>query len=286
MKKGNVSDMINAFTAQITNMLDNDNKIGLLAMMEDNGYPHAVFVNTIMALNENTLAWGQFIQGMSKRLLPEQKKAAFLAITQQMEVIRGKAVYSHEEKNGETFESFNKKPLFRYNSYFGIEKAHLMDLKYLLEPEKLSMAKIVIGALASRLAAAGVKPTGKVMNSKTRSLFMQLDGLKFIVYQDDDGFPWIVPCIQAAPVGRTSIVFSLQPYGNELMKIPKGARVAVYFTNMQLQSVMIKGTYRGIGRHLGVKSGVVDVEMVYNPMPPASGYIYPREPLCKVTTFS
>jgi len=277
--------MKDAFDAAVAGKLDNDNKIGLLAMMGEDGYPHVVFINTLMALNEKTLAWGQFIQGVSKRLLPKQKKAAFLAVTQDMDVIRGKAVYNHEETSGDVFERFNMKPLFRYNSYFGIEKAHLMDLKYILEMEKLKMAEIVSGALASRLAAAGVKSSNDAMNRKTRSLFAQLDGLKFVSYQDDDGFPWIVPCIQAAPVGNGSIVFSMRPYGKELERIPKDARVSVYFANMQLQNVMVKGIFRGVERHCGVKSGVVDIEMVYNPMPPASGYIYPREPIKKVTAF-
>jgi nitroimidazol reductase NimA-like FMN-containing flavoprotein (pyridoxamine 5'-phosphate oxidase superfamily) len=277
--------MKNAFTPQIAEKLDNDNKIGLLAIIGDDGYPHMVFINTITALDEKTLAWGQFIQGLSKRLLPEKKNAAFLAVTQEMDVFRGKAIYNHEEKTGEIFERFNMKPLFRYNSYFGIEKAHLMDLKSLLPPDKLKMTDIVIGALASRLAASAVKNDSDAMNSKTRSLFAQLAGLKFIAYEDDDGFPWIVPCIQAAPAGNGSIVFSLRPDGGEIKRIPKDARVAVYFTNMQLQSVMVKGTYRGIERRFGVKSGVVDVEMVYNPMPPASGYIYPREELKKVDQF-
>ena len=277
--------MRTTFDSLITGKLDNDNKIGLLAMMGDDGYPHMVFINTIMALDEKTLAWGQFIRGLSKQLLPEKKNSAFLALTQEMEVFRGKAVYNHEEKSGDVFERFNMKPLFRYNSYFGIEKAHLMDLKHVLEPEKLSMGKIVSGALKSRLASVGSKNTNGAMGNKTLSLLAQLDGLKFISYEDDDGFPWIVPCIQAAPAGNGGLVFSMQPYGDELTRIPDGARVAVYFTNMQLQSVMLKGIFRGVGRRCGVKSGFIDVEMVYNPMPPASGYIFPREPLAKVTDF-
>lgn len=272
--------------AQTSGKMVDDNKIGLLAVMGGDGYPHIVFINTLMALGEKTLAWGQFIQGLSKRLIPEQKNTAFLAITMDMHIIRGKAVYNHEEKSGDVFEQFNMKPLFRYNSYFGIEKAHLMDLKCVLETEKLNMAAIVAGALGSRLAAAGVKTTGQqVMNSTTRSLFAQLDGLKFIAYEDTDGFPWIVPCIQAAPVGRESIIFSLSPFGKELKAIPENTKVAVYFANMQLQGVLIKGIYRGAKLHACVNSGVVDIEMVYNPMPPASGYIYPKEPLQKITEF-
>ena len=277
--------MLEYYNEAIAEKLEDDNKIGLIAMMDDEGYPHAVFINTIMALDKNTLAWGQFIYGMSKRMLPERKNAAFLAVTQDMEVFRGKAVYNHEEKSGEIFERFNMKPLFRYNSYFGIEKAHLMDIEYAEKPAKLNMLEIVSGALASRLAVSGVKKQGDAMNAKTHSLLAQLAGLKFIIYQQDDGFPWIIPCIQAAPAGNGRVVFSLRPYGKELVEIPDDARVAVYSTTMQLQSVLLKGAFRGIKKRGGVKSGVIDIHKVYNPMPPASGYIYPREPLKKVTEF-
>jgi len=42
--------------------------------------------------------------------------------------------------------------------------------------------------------------------------------------------------------------------------------------NLDMQSVLVKGAYAGKkgGAH------VVDIERVYNPMPPASKYIYPR----------
>lgn len=276
--------MLNTFDASVREKLTTDNKIGLIAMLDKDGTPHVVFINTLMALDENTLAWGQFIQGFSKRLLPESKNAAFLALTPQMELWRGKAVYDHCEKSGDVFELFNNKPLFRYNSYFGIESAHLMKLQSITETEKLSMADIAAGAVLSRAAApfARGKDERGAMNAATMSLYKQLAGLKFIAYEDSDGFPWIVPCIQAAPAGRDKLVFSSHPYGGELTTIPKGARVAVFFASMQMQNVMVKGVFEGFERRGGVKAGVVGIDLVYNPMPPESNVIYPREPLVAV----
>ena len=277
--------MKKTFDALTMKKMDNDSKIGILAVMGNDGYPHAAFINTIMPINENTLVWSQFLQGLTKRLLPEQKNAAFLALTPEKDVFRGKAVYDHEETDGEIFDLYNSRPRFRYNSYFGIEKVHIMDLKYILEPEVLKTGDIIKGAVSSRLAAGSLKNTGNIMNSITCFLFGQMDSLKFIVYEDNDGFPWIIPCIQAVPGGKGSIVFSLKPYGEELKKIPQGVKVAIYCANMKLQCVMVKGTFKGIDKKRGVTCGVIDVEKVYNPLPPTPGYIYPKEPIKKITEF-
>lgn len=264
-----------------------DDKIGLLAVMDNAGYPHMVFINTLMALDEHTLTWGQFIQGLSKRLLPENRYAGFLVLTREMELWRGKALYDHAETTGEAFDLYNNKPLFRYNSYFGVGKVHFMGLQEVTEPDKLNVADIVSGGVLSRLAAVvgGHKDPAPAMNEATRALFGKLDSLKFIAYEDEDGYPRIVPCIQMTTAGTDRLVFSVVGFGDELSRIPPGKKVAVFCATMQLRTVMVKGTFHGVKRRAGFKSGVVTVELVYNTMPPESGLIYPREPLKAVTEF-
>ncbi len=264
-----------------------DNKIGLIAAMDDTGYPHIVFINTLMAQEDTTLTWGQFIQGLSKRLIPEKGKTGFAVVTLDRQLWRGKALYDHMESIGEAFDTYNNKPLFRYNSYFGIGQVHFMTLQCLQGPDTLKTGDIALGAILSRLAAVGSKnqQPQAAMNHNTMALFGLLDSLKFLAYEDADGYPWIVPCIQAAPAGPDRLVFSMKPFGQELSRIPEGARVAVFCATLQLQTVMVKGIFRGCTPRLGIQSGLVDVERVYNTMPPESGYIYPRAPLEKVTQF-
>jgi hypothetical protein len=47
----------------------------------------------------------------------------------------------------------------------------------------------------------------------------------------------------------------------------------------------LRGKYLGLHRMGGVRAGVVEVEWVYNPMPPVSGQVYPPVELKAVKDF-
>ena len=55
--------------------------------------------------------------------------------------------------------------------------------------------------------------------------------------------------------------------------------------NLEMESVLIEGKFIGIQNKLGIKVGLVDIDRVYNSMPPKHGYIYPKEKLQPVTEF-
>ena len=264
-----------------------DSKVGLLVTTDEDGFPHAMLIKTLQTFGERQLTWGQFIQGMGKKLIVRHREVAFLVLNKQMELWRGKALYSHSEKSGEVFDAYSNKPLFRYNSYFGVGSVHSMDLKCVTEMQKLRTSEIALGAIKSRaVAKAAASPDEQpAMSSTTMELFGEMDGLKFLCYTDTDGYPWIVPAIQMMPAGRDRLVFSFSPFGEELHKVPAGAKVAVFFANLQLQTVMIKGEYLGPHKYSLGSAGVIDVKKVYNPMPPQSGYIYPKPAIEKVTEF-
>lgn len=169
----------------------------------------------------------------------------------------------------ETFDAYNNKPLFRYNTYFGFNTIYFMDLVSTTGLAKLDMPKIVAGALASRVKAATVTKSDKnILNSTARGLFAKLDGMKFLGCFDKTGKPWIIPIIQATHAGTDRVAFASTPFGDEIKNVKIGSKVAVLAVNMELQSVLVKGRYS--------KKGVVDIERVYNSMPPKMGYIYPR----------
>jgi len=52
-----------------------------------------------------------------------------------------------------------------------------------------------------------------------------------------------------------------------------------------MENVLIRGTFRGFERKRGVKMGVVDIDWVYNSMPPKQGQIYPEIALEPVMEF-
>jgi hypothetical protein len=49
--------------------------------------------------------------------------------------------------------------------------------------------------------------------------------------------------------------------------------------------VLLRGKYLGIRRVGGIQVGVVQVDWVYNPMPPVPGQVYPPVELKAITQF-
>ena len=54
---------------------------------------------------------------------------------------------------------------------------------------------------------------------------------------------------------------------------------------LSMEDVLVRGVFEGIRRIAGLPTGVVTLDWVYNPMPPAPGQIYPPLPLEAVKEF-
>ena len=54
---------------------------------------------------------------------------------------------------------------------------------------------------------------------------------------------------------------------------------------LTMEDVLVRGTYQGAKRIAGIKCGVVQLDWVYNPMPPKPQQIYPEVPLEAVKEF-
>ena len=261
-----------------------DGKIGLVATIDDEGEPHISFLSSIQPIDSTTLTVGQFCEGLSKRFFHERTKIGFLFFTAQMEIWHGRADYFQTKTIGPEFDMYNNKPLFRYNTYFGIGQVHYFKLKDISEKTTLSMGDIVKGALLTKVVAPFQgKNKQAILNHHAKRMFSQIDGLKFMAHLDDEGYPVITPIIQAANAGSDRIVFSGTPFAQELKAIPCNIKSAILFVNLKMESVLVKGTYAGL--HGLIPSGRLDIERVYNSMPPFAGYIYPKQAIKKVEVF-
>jgi len=70
-----------------------------------------------------------------------------------------------------------------------------------------------------------------------------------------------------------------------LALLPAGVPLAVFSMALTMEDVLLRGTYLGIRRLGGVRVGLVQVDWVYNPMPPVPGQIYPPVQLKPVVAF-
>lgn len=258
-----------------------DAKIGLLATVDTDGLPHVSLITTLRARTSTGLMWGQFCEGRSKANVRGNPKTAYLVMNAEQRVWRGTARWTHAVTEGDDYELYNRTPMFRYNSYFGIHTVHYMDLHRARLAERLRVPAVAAGALYAMGARwRNQSARGpRIMNPWSMSHCNRLSTLKFIAYVGDDGFPWIIPVVPLVAADNRRLVFARTVYPTELASIPRGSKVAVFALNMQMESVLLRGAYHP-GR---ARLGVIDVDWVYNSMPPKAGQIYPPVPLDPVT---
>jgi hypothetical protein len=262
-------------------------KIGLLATINPQGLPHITFISSIRAKTPTELIWGQFTEGMSKRHVKENPHTGFLVLTTDKRMWRGQALWTHEEHQGEDYEMYNNTPMFRYNAYLGIHTVHHMDIVNTYGEESLPMGRIVTGSILTKLAKSGARTglTDPVLKPWSEDLFNSLSALKFLSHVDENGFPKLIPVIQCQAADSRRLAFSSTAYAGEISNLIPETKIALFGLTMSMENVLIRGTFRGFERKRGVKMGVVDIDWVYNSMPPKQGQIYPEVALEPVMEF-
>ena len=265
-------------------------KVGLLATIDAEGLPHLTLISSLQANTPTQLIFGQFVEGTSKQTLlenPGTARVGFLIMTLDKELWRGKARFNHTSRQGPEFEMYNNVPMFRYNAYFGVHTVYFMDLVEQSGRESLPMGQVVRAAIQTMVARMLWRDRSQesVLNPWTRRLMNKLDNLKFLSYVGTDAYPVVIPAIQAQAASRRHILFSTGAYRDDLEAIPKGETVAVFGMSLEMEDVLLRGQFQGIRRIAGIPCGSVEVNWVYNPMPPKAQQIYPPIDLEPVTTF-
>ncbi len=268
---------MNLFTEQDLRDLDVELKVGLLATVNPQGEPHLTMLSSLRPYAADKLVWGQFIEGVSKAYILENSKTGYLIMSLQKEVWTGKAKFTHKEKDGPELAHYNDQPMFRYNAYFGIHTAYYMDVVHANGRQPLPMGAVVFSAIKTTLARL-LSPKQKepqVLKPWAQGLFNKLDNLKFISYVDTDGYPVVLPVIQTQALGSNRIIFAAGAYTEALQTLPAGTRLAVYAMSFDMETVLVRGNFAGFRRLAGMRCGVLDVDWVYNAMPPNPQQIYP-----------
>jgi len=262
-------------------------KIGLLATINPEGEPHITLLSSLMASNSKQVIWGQFTEGLSKAFVLENPKTGFMIMSLDKNVWMGQATWTHTQKNGVDYDRYNNQPMFRYNAYFGIHTVHYMDLVGQSGKIALPMNSVIFSAVKTTMAKT-FQPgnlTEKVMNPWTQKFLGKLDGLKFISIIDENGFPLVFPAIQAQSANSKQIVFTTSVFSEYFSNIKAGTRMALYGMSLDMETVLVRGEFKGFYRKAGILTGTLDVDWVYNSMPPVPGQIYPQVLLETVTDF-
>jgi len=262
-----------------------DAKIALLATLDPGGRPHISLITSLQARTPSQLMFGQFSEGLSKQHLRADPRAGFLVMTKDRRIWRGSARWTQALKHGDEYELYNQKPMFRYNAYFGIHTVHCLDLVALREQQKFETVAFVRGLVATAVArrAAGHESGERILSAWAEQHVGQAQTLKFLAYVGSDGFPVIVPLVPCLPATSRRLVVATSVHRDEILALPAGATVAIFALNLSMESVLMRGHWTGVHRFFGVQAGALDIDWVYNSMPPSHGVIYPPTTLNAVT---
>lgn len=259
----------------------------IIATIDKNGDPHLTMIASNKAVDSSTVKWGEFLKGSSKENVLRDPKQGILFMTAEMpfKFIQIKADYEYSSTEAVDAEDFNTTNLFRYNVYMRVYRTYYNKVKNATRIRDIPLMGIVRGIIRNLFGKAKHK-TGRI-DKRLPDFGMKLFNgpifPKFIAYIDpSDGYPVIIPCFQARAIEHKTIIFPLTQFKEDLLKIPEDSKIAIFVMDFETETMLTKGTYKGIHN----SRGIMEIEQVYNSMPPKPGYIYPeKEIVTKVTEF-
>lgn len=287
-ERKNIMTIRNNFTEAEMKAFAPAEKLGIISTVTPEGLPHLTLLTSVMTAKPNQLIVGEFCKGKSKEYMQQSAKIGFAILTLDKKLWRGKAQWTHLKKEGPEYEIYNNQPMFRYNTYFGINTVHYFDLKETTEGSSLPLFSIVQSTLLTKLAKGGSAKgsADRVLSCFGEKLFNGLDSIKFLSFIGDDGFPVIIPAIQCQAADSSRLAFHPGAFGDELNMLKPGMKIAMFGLTMQMEDVLVRGIFSGYSRYRGINLGALDIDWVYNSMPPNHGQIYPPVPLKRVVNFS
>jgi len=281
----------NYFTEEEIKILQPNEKVALVGTINPQGLIHISILSSLMPIDSKHMAFGEFTKGLSKEYIKQNPKIGFLILTLDKKLFRGKANFIHFEKEGEIYNKFNEIPMFRYNSYFGINTVYRLDLIEVTEKEELPYIDIGISFVQTFLVKTLTK--NKYRNTKNlpfsnpfvKQLLKSSGLLKFICFLDEKGYPSFIPAIQISILDDKTLIFGTKAYKDELSRIEKGQIIGIYCLTLKMETIFLRGKFQGLQKKSGIPFGQIEIDYVYNSMPPVHKQIYPRNPFEEVVEF-
>jgi hypothetical protein len=286
-EEANMSTLKHSFSEEDMESFLPTAKVGLIATVNEEGLPHITMITSMQAANPEVLLMGEFFRGRSKKHVLTNHKIGFLIMSMSRKLWNGNATWTHSEKSGPEYEIMNQIPMFRYNTYFGIETVHYFDLLRFSGPDALPLARFVLEVLKSKMVKNNFK-TGnpsQILKPFVVNIINQLTSFTFLSYIKQDGYPILIPILQCQAADSSRLVLSKGMFHDELKNIPDGAKVAVFTMNFNMESILVRGIYHASNDSVVGKIATIDIDWVYNSMPPALGQLYPEPGLKTITDF-
>ena len=268
------------FSPAAIELLGKDAKVAILATVDPIGLPHLTLITSLAARGPEQLMFGQFCEGRSKAHVRAHPRVGFFALDADRRWLRGKAIWRCSVRAGEDFESYNKKPMFRYNAYFGVHTVHHLDVVEIEEGGRLRVSRLLGGAaLAHTVRVAVVASDGTpALTPWGASLLSGATTLKFASYVGEDGHPRIIPGVATCAAGAGRLVAAIPGDDPATAQLADDVPLAVFALDREMRSVLVRGRLTSRRRLVGSNVAALDIDWVYNSMPPKHGQIFP--PVC------
>ena len=259
------------FTEEEKKYFDNPYKVAIIATVDEDGDIHMFNASTLMNKGDDEMMFGEFVRGKSKKLIYEHPKCGFFIMSVDQHFWTGSMDFTHSVTEGEDYVYMNQYQLFRFNTYFGVCEVHYADLKGVSEMKKLNLPGVIANALrvmAMKSFYAGDK-SKKMLRPWAQKFMNGLITLEFLGYMGEDGYPKIVPIIQAQAASSSRIFFTKAPYSDMCKDLKDGQRCAIYGFSLDMEATHVNGVY-----HEGpTGTGYVEIDKLYATAPPISGGI-------------
>ena len=269
---------MNKISKEELTSIEKSGKLGIVGTIDNIGDPHLTLLTTLMPCSESEMVIGQYSKGSSMVNMRERTKCGFSIFGSDLSYWSGTMDFKYSKTDGPEHTKYNNMPMWRFNTYFGIYEVYYFDLVNITEKAVLDVASIGAGVQKSMMKKAVLASDEgeKILRHYAVKLFDGVTNPKFISYINEDGYPVVVPVIQAAQVNTNTIILSDEPCSELLAPLKAGARVAVMALSTALESVVVKGTFSGFQDGVGT----IAIDRVYNSMS-LSRYIYPFDDFTK-----
>lgn len=259
------------YTEQELKYFDNPYKVAIIATVDEDGDIHMFNASTLMNKGDDEMMFGEFVRGKSKKLIYQHPKCGFFIMSVDQHFWTGDMDFTHSVTEGEDYVYMNQYQLFRFNTYFGVCEVHYADLHSISDMQKLNLPGVIANALkvmAMKPFFAGDK-NKKVLRPWAQKFMNGLITLEFIGFMGEDGYPRIVPIIQAQAASSSRIFFTKAPYSKMLKELKDGQRCAIYGFSLDMEATHQNGVY-----HEGpLGTGYLEIDKIYATAPPISGEI-------------
>ncbi len=234
--------------------------------------PNIVPVISTMAIDSETIVFGEFMINKTKKNLQENRKLTVLVMTDKLDlwIIRGSFIEFQEK--GDYLDELNKNPMFQYNAYMRISRAAVIKVEEVVLHKKLSMLKIAKEFLKVKAVSKTAKKNAKkMMPEKVMEKFARIKSVRVFSAMTNDGYPDAMLTMSMMPHDSSSLLFSPDFFKDKLSAIPVQSPVAASVITFDPVAYQVKGTWQGIKSYLGINLASMHITEVYSACPPLPG---------------